>query len=94
MDNKIQVGDTVRSFDFPDSTRDVSGNNACFVQGVVEGVGRFIEWQACDMYKIRCTKKVFGGKEIEEHEEFYFAPINGTNKFVGGVTDGVVKVEL
>jgi hypothetical protein len=92
MDNVIKVGDTVRSFDFPDTTKDIEGDNACFVEGVVEGIGRFIEWQACDMYKIKCTRKVFGGEERDNHEEYYFAPINGTSKFGGGVTDGVVKV--
>ena len=82
----------MRSFDFPETSRESEGKNACYVEGVVEEIGRLIDWQSCDMYKIKCTRKVFGGEEREEHEEYYFAPVNGTGKMGRGVTDGVVKV--
>ena len=91
MDN-IKIGDTVRSFDFPETARETEGDNACFVEGVVEGIGKFLDWQSCELYKIKCTRKIFGGKE-REHEEYYFAPVNGTSTWTGGVTNGVVKVE-
>ena len=89
---KIQVGETVRSFDFPETSRESEGKNACYVEGVVEEIGRLIDWQSCDMYKIKCTRKVFGGKEIERREEYYFAPVNGTPTWTDKKTHGVVKV--
>ena len=89
---EINVGETVRSLDFPDSSRDAEGKNACYVEGVVVEIGRLLDWQSCDMYKIKCTRKVFGGEEIENHEEFYFAPVNGTGTWIGKKTNGVVKV--
>jgi hypothetical protein len=88
---EINVGDTVKSFDFPETTRDLDGKKACFVEGVVEEIGRLLDWQSCDVYKIKCTKKVFSGEEIEQHEEFYYVPVNGTNTWLGGKTDGVIK---
>jgi len=93
---EINVGDTVKSLDFPDTCREIEGKDACFIEGVVEVIGQFasLKFQSCDMYKIRCTKKVFSGKEIEKHEEFYYAPVNGTKKMFGSkLTDGVVKAQ-
>jgi len=90
--SEIKVGDTVRSFDFPDSSKEAEGKNACFVEGEVVEIGRMLDWQTCDMYKIKCDKKMFSGKKIEKHEEFYYAPLNGTRISMGGVTHGVVKV--
>lgn len=93
MDNtEIKVGDTVRSFDFPDSSKDAEGSNACYIQGEVEEIGRLIPHQPCDVYKIKCTKKLFSGKEIAEPEEYYYDPVNGTQILGSGVTHGVVKV--
>ena len=90
---EIKIGDTVRSFDFPDNTREAEGDKACYVEGVVEGIGRLLDWQPCDVYKIKCTKKVFGGKEIKEHGEYYYVPVNGTRKLGSNrVTDGVIKI--
>lgn len=92
MENtEIKVGDKVRSFDFPVHNKEIEGEEACYVEGIVEDIGRFIDWQPCDMYKIKCTKKVFTGKEID-HEEYYYVPVNGTGRTGGGVCDGVVKV--
>ena len=91
--SEIKIGDTVRSFDFPDSSKEAEGNNACFIQGEVEEIGRgFFPGQSCDCYKIKCTRKVFGGKEIERREEYYFAPVNGTPTWTDKKTHGVVKV--
>lgn len=87
----IKVGDTVRSFDF--YSRDIEGNQACYVQGEVEEIGRgFFPGQSCDCYKIKCTKKVFAGEVQEKREEYYFAPVNGTPKMIGKNCDGVVKL--
>jgi hypothetical protein len=89
---EIKVGDTVRSFDFPDINKESEGKNACYVEGEVEAIGRLLDWQSCDVYKIKCTRKVFSGEEREEHEEYYYAPVNGTPTWTGRETHGVVKV--
>ena len=80
----IKVGDVVRSYDFGKESPD------CYVEGTVEEIGRLLDWQSCDVYKIKCTRKVFGGKE-RDHEDYYFPPVNGTPSFVG-VCDYVTKI--
>ena len=86
----IQVGSKVRSFDFPHS-RDVSGEHACYVEGMVEG---FKEVEGCQRYIIRVDHKVFGGKEedILGRFPYVYPPVNGTPKLFGGVCDGVESV--
>ncbi len=84
----IKVGDKVRSFDFPHS-RDVDGDRACYVEGVVEG---FKEVEGCERYVVRVDRKVFAGKEedILGRYPYVFPPVNGTPRLLGGVCDGVV----
>ena len=84
----IKVGDKVRSFDFPHS-RDVDGDRACYVEGVVEG---FKEVEGCERYVVRVDRKVFTGKEedILGRYPYVFPPVNGTPRLLGGVCDGVV----
>ena len=91
MDKEIKVGDVVRSHDF-EHLRETEGNDACYIEGKVEDIGRFYEWQTCDCYKIRCSKKIFGGNVIEKHEDYYFPPVNGTPTWMGGETNNVVKL--
>lgn len=83
----INIGDTVRSFDFGKDQPD------CYIEGTVEDMGRLLDWQQCDVYKIKCTKKVFSGKTIEKHEEYYYPPVNGTPTWTGEECDYVSKVE-
>jgi len=83
----IEIGDTIRSYDFGKDHPD------CYIEGTVEEIGRLLDWQGCDVYKVKCSKKVFSGKVIVEHEEYYFPPVNGTPMMGSGVCDFVSKIE-
>ena len=89
----IQVGSKVRSFDFARDGRgrDLEGERACYVEGVVEG---FKEVEGCERYIVRVDRKVFGGEEEDILGRFphVYPPINGTPKLFGGVCDGVELV--
>lgn len=90
MNDQIRINDTVRSFDFS-MNRDLEGERACYVEGVVEG---FKELEGCTRYDIRVTRAVFGGEEVEVEEgERVFPPLNGTPTTLGRITDGVFKIE-
>lgn len=102
METRIQTGDKVRSFDFDDPvTRVTEGEHACYIEGVVEGVGLFPQDGLPDAgyvrYKIRVTRQVFGGVEIDDPARTHvYPPVNGTPKLMklfGDVTDGVVLIE-
>lgn len=86
----IQVGDKVRSFDFHD--RDVTGNRACYKEGIVEDL---VMLEGCRRYKIRVTKSVFGGEETIIHKDelptHVYPPVNGTEAMFG-VTNGVIII--
>ncbi len=92
---QIQVGDIVRSFDFPDHNRDLTSPLACFVDGEVVDIGRFdfgyvgSGSRSCDRYQIRVIRRVFGGADEPFADEFVYPPVNGTRRYLGGVTDGV-----
>lgn len=83
----INVNDRVRSYDFPGMRDD------CYVEGVVEKIGRFPDFPDCDRYRIRVEKKVIEGKETAPRPRFVFPPVNGTPSWLGGETNGVVKVD-
>ena len=89
----IEVGSKVRSFDFArgDSGRDLAGERACYVEGVVEG---FKEVEGCERYVIRVDRKVFGGEEEDILGRFphVYPPVNGTPTSLGGVCNGVELV--
>lgn len=88
----IVVGSRVRSFDFPTTTRDLEGDRACFVEGIVEGVERHSF--DCPRYVLRATRRVFTGKEKPVPDELFFPPLNGTPMaWAGRVTDGVEVIE-
>lgn len=89
---EIKVGDKVRSFDFPfgDFGRSLEGEDACYVEGVVEGVGEVIE--GCPRYNIRVTRRVWGGIGEWVHGDYVFPPVNGTPRMLGGVCDGVERI--
>lgn len=89
---EIKVGDHVRSFDFalgPVSNKDLTGEHACYVEGVVEDIEFF---RGCERYKIRVTRRVFGGIDREDKEDYVYPPVNGTSMVLGGVTNCVEKI--
>ena len=92
MDLTIKTGDLVRSFDFPEHDKSTEGKNACFIEGEIVDIGRLLPEQGCNVYKIKVTRKIFGGEEISEHEEFYYPPVNGTPTWLGDKTHGVEKI--
>jgi len=86
--NVIEVGARVRSFDFAPYNRDLEGERACFIEGVVEGVSR--EGWDCDRYVIRPTRRIAGGAERDFADDtLFFPPLNGTPGLIGGDQDGV-----
>jgi hypothetical protein len=89
MTNDINIGDKVRSFDFP-KHRDIEGPDACFAEGFVEGFKKI----GCTRFDIRVTRAVWEGKEVPTEEGTRIAPpLNGTPTNMGRITDGVVKIE-
>ncbi len=82
----IQVGDRVRSFDFATSPggRDLEGERACYVEGVVEELVRV---DGCLRYKIRVERDVFGGEDCTVRVGRYcHPPVNGTPRLIGGAS--------
>ena len=86
----IEVGSKVRSFDFARDGRgrDLEGERACYVEGVVEG---FKEVEGCERYIVRVDRKVFGGEEedILGRFPYVYPPVNGTPRLMGGTTNCV-----
>ena len=79
----IEVGDRVRSFDFDGSPggRDLEGERACYVEGVVEAL---VKVEGCLRYKIRVERDVFGGEESTTRVGRYcHPPVNGTPRLLG-----------
>ena len=85
----IQVGDFVRSFDFPHH-RELEGERACYMEGRVVD---FQDHQGCKRYVIEVARCVFGGEERDAWPKRIFPPVNGTRRLLGGVCDGVSLVE-
>ena len=99
----IPLHSHVRSFDFADDrgfvTRDIEGDRACYVEGVVCAIipagerfdtpdpGGFVYPASCDRYAIRVTRLVFGGVEGDPEETPSWAcpPVNGTPTSLGRV---------
>lgn len=88
-DLQVGPGDLVRSFDF--ESRDTEGERACYCEGVIEEI---VQGPDCRRYRIRVTRRVFGGKELTDDcvESEVLPPINGTPKAFGGVCDGVERI--
>lgn len=90
---KFNLGDVVRAHDFEGNLK-VGTSDACYVEGIVVDIVRVPEIGGCMCYKLKCTKKVFGGEEIKERKgEIVFSPVNGTKTFFGKVLNQVVLVE-
>ena len=85
----IQVGSKVRSFDF--ESRDLEGERACYVEGVVKAIGEVME--GCERYVIEVTRDVFGGEDSDRRVGItVYPPINGTPSWLGGSTNCVELV--
>jgi hypothetical protein len=97
----IQIGDRVRSFDFPDnilSREEANPEHSCYAEGVVESVTdpkTHPEFRDCARYAIRVDKRLFGGSTERDQGlvgELVFPPVNGTPSTLGGITNGVELV--
>lgn len=85
----LELGSRVRSFSH--DGRDVEGERASFVEGVLEGVCR--DFPDCLRYAIKVDRHVSGGKESDRLVgEHVFPPLNGTPSWLGGETSGVEKI--
>ena len=87
----IAVGDRVRSFDF--DSRDLEGERACYVEGVVEGIFEpgIAVWRS---YAVRVTRRVICGEEEPKDVGMIVRPpVNGIRTSLGRVTDGVELLE-
>ncbi len=89
----INVGDRVRSYDFPDLP---GMKTTCYVEGIVEAIGPVPDIGGCDRYTIRIERRIWQRKEDEkwkEGREFptgrCYPPVNGIPTSLGGITRGV-----
>jgi len=99
----IEVGDYVRSFDFP-YQRDIDGPRACYVEGAVSAIVKAGESFVCplsgtatsgfnsDRYVICATLAVFGGQARPGEGRYYFPPVNGTPTLFGNLTNHVERI--
>jgi len=86
----IQIGDTVRSFDFA-RFRDLRGEQACYVEGVVSLIVKEPEGTT---YYIQVQRDVCAGEVVTPGRETVTVPANGTKKWNGELTDGVVLLSV
>lgn len=91
--NEIKIGDRVRSFDF--SSRDLTGERACYVEGVVENIATFINLGDVLRYDIKVDRTVWSGKEEPPLGNEHIYPVVNCTRIAGGDrrTDFVVKIE-
>ena len=88
---EITTGTKVRSFDFAQfgSGRDLTGDRACYVEGIVQGIDSAVGY---DRYIIKVTRDVFGGQDMDRRVgETVYPPVNGTLA-ISGVTDYVEAI--
>jgi hypothetical protein len=84
-EDKIKVGDRVRSYDFEDSKHS-------YVEGVVEG---FKEIEGCERYSIRVDRSVWRDEVCSASlrlNQLVHPPLNGTPTSMGGVCAFVEKL--
>lgn len=87
--DNVKVGDTVRSFHF--EGRDLEGERASYIIGIVEAVGEN-KIDGCDRYTIRVIADIFGGEVVTHPAGVVYPPVNGTEIWgEDRVTDCVVK---
>lgn len=91
-----EIGDAVRSFDF--ISRDLEGEKACYVEGVIEDIGNLpegVEVCGCpNHYHIRVSRQVFQGEEINDLVgDLVYPKINGEKGLFGEKSNGVEVIE-
>jgi hypothetical protein len=87
-DTSITIGDTVKSYDFPDR----EDRDSFYVLGKVVD---FHHGATCTSYVISVEKRVWKGSEETPRDEKVFVPINGTTRMLDEKkTSGVVRVYL
>lgn len=94
MTDIIQIGDTVRSYDFPFS-KDVEALRECYVEGVVEAIEPAPAPGAYFCYKIRVHKCIWVGDDLSEEckSKYVYPPVNGTIRWPEGEPmNGVEKL--
>lgn len=100
VDTTIVVGDRVRSHDFDrlGPTRSTEGEDACYIEGVVEAITdpkTHEYFKDCPRYAIRVSKRMFAGENRDgpgsNVGELIFPPVNGTPTWLDNITSGVVK---
>lgn len=104
--DEIQVGDRVRSFDFPQTQGTdppLTGRNACYLEGVVEAIlpagvsapETGMVFPDCPRYVIRVTRQVFRGEDRDRDVgSLAFPPVNGVTTLVWDrPTFGVLKID-
>lgn len=91
----IQVGDYVRSHDFADRIGDPT-RKPCYVEGIVESIGRHPANPSCDTYKIKMQLRVWAGA-LDDSDgligKHAYPPVNGTPSTFGGPTRYVELVK-
>ncbi len=88
-EEKITIGSKVRSFDF--RHRDITGDRACYVEGVVVDILK--EENNYDRYLIKVHLQVFGGIEKFDFPPTVTPPVNGTLTMFGDTTNFVEPIQ-
>ncbi len=87
MSTEIEIGDIVRSYDFPDT---LGLKNEFYVVGEVIDI---MEYEGCLRYVIRADRRVWNGyPTLQGVTGPFYVPVNGTKTTLGGVCHGVEKV--
>lgn len=83
----IQIGDRVRSHDFP-------GKIGLVEEFYIEGeVMDILEHDGCMKYEIWADRRVWNGHTTRQGvPNYFYAPVNGTKTLLGGTCNGVVKL--
>ena len=84
----IQVQTRVRSFDF--DSRDLTGPNACYVEGKVVG---FAHMGGCERYAILVERRIVRGESRGGRGDMVYPPLNGTPTSLGNVTNCVEVIK-
>lgn len=86
---EIQVGDRVRSFALPFHTRDLEGDCAQYVEGLVTSISQHAD---CQRYNILVDRLIESGVNRPCYGMVVRPPVNGT--LIGGlVSNGVELIQ-
>lgn len=85
----IQVGDRVKSLDFP-GYGSLPPDESCYAIGTVRG---FVEQAGCWRYEIEVEEQVWHGRpDVFDAGQLICPPVNGTLTSMGRVCNGVTKI--